>query len=71
MVFNILDIIHYWGENMAEKPRRKETELLVKWLWDLLPAYPPYPPLPRGLLRGILGREFEERFMKFPSPFKE
>jgi len=55
---------------MAEKPRRKETELLVKWIWDLLPAYPPYPPLPRGLLRGILGREFEERFMKFPSPFK-
>ena len=41
--------------------RRKPEELLPKFMWDILPAYPPYPPLPRGLLRGVFGREFEKK----------
>ncbi|MBW2671892.1 MAG: hypothetical protein JRD89_00585 [Deltaproteobacteria bacterium] len=60
------------GASEASKPRRKPEELLPKFLWDILPAYPPYPPLPRGALRGVFGREFEKQGgLKLPGPFEK
>jgi len=56
---------------LVEKVRIAEEELLSKALWDLLPAIPPYPPIPRSVARGIFGREFEQKFIEFKPPFRK
>lgn len=57
---------------MLRKERLPEKYLLAKTLWDVLPASPPYPPIPRGIARGIFGREFEEKsWIKFKPPWEE
>lgn len=58
-------------KTLVDKVRIAEKELLSKALWDLLPAIPPYPPIPRSVARGIFGREFEQKFIEFKPPFRK